>query len=200
MIVGSVVLVVVAGVLLGVGLVRLDAALLYSSIGVSALAALTLAIGVRRAAAVRAGHGTIAVRPVVPAPRAATAPPATDPTPPRPVGRARVPAPERGHRDGDDRASTSVPVGSDPATEAEEPGPEVVGERDLARARGLDATVVVDERRWFHRADCGFGLGPAAEPMPAARAIELGLTPCGRCRPVTTLLADLDTAAGGPGD
>jgi hypothetical protein len=214
MIVGSVLLVVVAGVLLGVGLVRLDAALLYSSIGVSALAALTLAVGVRRAATVRAGHGTIAVRPVVPAPR--PAPPAVEGSFPRSVGRAKVVTvldgqhrdddhvdggrTDRSHVDGGTRVTASARVGVEPT--AVEGAPEVVDEPQLARARRLDATVLVDQRRWFHRADCPFVLGPVAEPMSVARAVELGATPCGQCRPMTSLLADIDpdTAAGGPGD
>jgi hypothetical protein len=247
MIVGSVLLVVVAGVLLGVGLVRLDAALLYSSIGVSALAALTLAVGVRRAATLRAGHGTIAIRPVVPAPR--PAPPAVDPAVSRPVGRAKVvTVPDGQHHgdrvdgdrvdgdrvdgdhgdgghgdgghidsgyidsghgdgnradavpvDGGTRVVASARVAVDPA--AVEGAPEVVDERELARARRLDATVLVDHRPWFHRTECPFVLGPA-KPMPVARAVQLGVTSCGRCRPVTSLLADIDpdTAAGGSGD
>jgi hypothetical protein len=187
MIVGSVLLVVVAGVLLGVGLVRLDPTLLYASIGVSALAALALAVGVRRAATVRAGNGTIAVRRVVPTPRVAL--PAAEPLPPRPVGRARVvPLADVA----DDRVA--VRIG------AAEEIPEAVDAQDLSRARGLEVTVLVDRRPWFHRVDCGFVLGPSAAPMSAAQAIELGAAPCGRCRPVTTLLADIDTAAGGPGD
>jgi hypothetical protein len=212
MIVGSVLLVIVAGALLGVGLVRLDATLLYSSIGVSALAALTLAIGVRRAATVRAGHGTIAVRPVVPAPRATLGPPAAGPATVRSVGRARVVAPLDWDRvdgddrlDHDDRVITSVPVlvdGHDRVVLDGEDGAaaEVVGDQDLARVRQLDATVLVDRRSWFHRTGCESLADRTAEPMPAGRAVELGLTPCGRCRPVFTLLADIDTAAGGPGD
>ncbi|MBX6751449.1 MAG: hypothetical protein IRY85_17595 [Micromonosporaceae bacterium] len=199
MIVGSVLLVVVAGVLLGVGLVRLDATLLYSSIGVSALAALTLAVGVRRAATIRAGQGTIAVRPVVPAPRPM---PSADRVAPRPVGRARVvTAP-----DADDS-----PVPSEPSVVVDSPAvldspvmdestPEVVGERDLARVARLDVIVLVDERPWFHRVDCADLFGRTAEQLSVVRAIELGAAPCGRCRPVTTLLADMDPAAGGPGD
>src|SRR5688572_17182695 len=62
MIVGSVLLVLAAGVLLGIGLVRSDDTILYWSIGVSALAAAALAMGVRRLLAVRAGRGEIVVR------------------------------------------------------------------------------------------------------------------------------------------
>ena len=82
----------------------------------------------------------------------------------------------------------------------DEPSPEVVGAWDLARAGQLDAPVLVDQRAWFHRVGCADLRGQVAERVPIARAIDLGLVPCGRCRPVTTVLTDLDTAAGGPGD
>ena len=48
MIVGSVLLVIAAAVLLGLGVVFLDEPLLYASIGVSGLAAAALVLGVRR--------------------------------------------------------------------------------------------------------------------------------------------------------
>lgn len=198
MIVGSVLLVLVAGVLLGLGLVRLDEPLLYSSIGVSVLAALTLVVGVRRLAAVRAGRGLIAVRPV-----AATGSGGESvQVPPRPVGRAR-PRPT-----GRARVSPPPPADGvalvdvdtqDPPVPVDEPAPESVAEADLARIGRLDVQVaVVDGRPRFHLAECLHLLGLDSEPVTAADAVEFGFTPCGQCRPVAALrlLTDVDDDAG----
>jgi hypothetical protein len=199
MIVGSVLLVIVAGVLLGLGLVRLDEPLLYSSIGVSALAAFTLVVGVRRLAAVRAGRGTITVRPVV-----TTAPARPRPVgraAPRPIGRATVsPAPPV---EGAAPVDLDVLSAADPAVPTDEPAPESVLEPDLARAARLDAEViVVDGRPRFHLAGCLHLLGLESEPVNIAEAIELEFTPCGLCRPVAALrlLTDVDDDAGPPSD
>jgi hypothetical protein len=201
MIVGSVLLVLVAGVLLGLGLVWLDEPLLYSSIGVSALAALTLVVGVRRLAAVRAGRGTIAVRPVA---RGATPPRPVGRATPRPVGRAAVSSPSAA------TAGTATPADSgtatdvdallddDPTVPADEPPAESVTEAALARFAQLQAEVlVVDGRPRFHLADCLHLLGLEAEPVTAAEAAEFGFTPCDLCRPFTALglLADVDDDA-----
>jgi hypothetical protein len=201
MIVGSVLLVLVAGVLLGLGLVRLDEPLLYSSIGVSALAALTLVIGVRRLAAVRAGRGTIAVRPVA---RGRAAPRPMGRATPRPVGRAAVSSPSA-------TAGTATPASDsvaaadldallddDPTVPADEPPAESATEAELARFAQLPHELfVVDGRPRFHLADCLHLLGLEAEPVTAAEAVEFGFTPCDLCRPIAALalLADVDDGA-----
>ncbi len=177
MIIGSVVLVLAAGVLLGLGLVYLDEPLLYSSIGVSALAALALVVGVRRLAAVRAGAGLITVRPggatmsvrMPVAGRAAPRP--IGRAAPRPMGRAAIPSNviDRFDIDG---------VAEQPLTESQ-----------VARLRVLDRKVtVVDGQPRYHRADCHHLVGCDAETAAVAEAIELGFTPCGDCRPATALL------------
>jgi hypothetical protein len=205
MIVGSVLLVLVAGVLLGLGLVRLDEPLLYSSIGVSALAALTLVIGVRRLAAVRAGRGTIAVRRVVAQGQGAPRP--VGRATPRPVGRAAVsplsPAASAAGTsthsvDGVAPADPDALLEDDPTVPADEPAAESVSPDELTRFAQLPAEVlVVDGRPRFHLADCLHLLGMDAEPVTTAEAVEYGFTPCDLCRPVTALglLADVDDDA-----
>lgn len=160
MIVGSVLLVVVAGVLLAFGLLSLDEPLLYSSIGVSALAAFVLVLGVRRLAAVRAGQGAVAVRIVGSAVGRAR---------PRLIGRATV---------------TPRPV------EEGDPPLETVSALELARLRELDApVVVVDDRPRFHLAACRHAADSDAEQLEVAEAVGLGFTPCGSCRPAAALLS-----------
>jgi hypothetical protein len=180
-IVGSVLLVVAAGVLLGFGLVLLDPPLLYSSIGVSALAALALVLGVRRMAALRAGRGVIAVRPGGAGSLAvATTPRSVGRATPRPVGRAAVDPLLHGAAV-DEFTREMVPL--------DEPAEQVVGPADLDRVAALDGrVVVVDGRPRYHLADCAFLVGYDAEPMAVSEAVELGFTACGLCRPVTALL------------
>jgi hypothetical protein len=197
MIVGSVLLVIVAGVLLGLGLVLLDAPLLYSSIGVSALAALALVVGIRRMAAVRAGHGMISVRPVVATGRHRPRP--VGRATPRPVGRAAVDP--RPPADGVAPVDLDALADADPTVPADEPAPEPAAEADLARIGRLDREVlVVDGRPRFHLAACLHLLGLDSEPVTAAEAVEFGFTPCGLCRPVAALrpFTDVDDDAGPP--
>jgi len=213
MIVGSVLLVIGAGVLLGLGLVLLDEPLLYSSIGMSVMAALTLVVGLRRHAAVRAGRGTIAVRPVVAAGEPEGEPaedsasessqgtgPVGRATPrpvgratPRPVGRAKVSS----LVDGGAPVDLEALADADPTVPSDEPAAEPVTEADLARLGGLDTeVVVVDGRPRFHLAGCVHLLGLEAEALSAAEAVELGFTPCGGCRAASDLLTDVDDDAG----
>ena len=182
----------VAMVLLAFGLVYLDEPLLYSSIGVSALAALTLVAGVRRLAAIRAERGVLAfrsghrveldrpgsgaagsaglqaVRPI----GTVTARPIGRATP-RPVGRAAVrpalPAVDVDHL-------------------IDEPL-EQLDEAQAARLAESDATViVVDGLPRYHLAGCSRVVDADGEEMAAAEAVELGFTPCGACRPAGNLL------------
>jgi hypothetical protein len=193
-IVVSVLLVLAAGVLLGLGLVYLDEPLLYSSIGVSGLAALALVIGVRRLAAVRAGQGLITVRPAgatlrlgsttvrpeqpAPATGRVTPRPVGRATP-RPVGRARVEPPAS------DVESMSVDQLDEPV--------ESVTDDDTARLRLLhNEVIVVDGRPRYHRADCASLDGEESETLPVSEAVELGFTGCGRCLPARTLLQVAD--------
>jgi hypothetical protein len=182
-IVGSVLLVVAAGVLLGFGLVLLDPPLLYSSIGVSALAALALVLGVRRMAALRAGRGVIAVRPGGAGSLAVAGPRSVGRAAPRPIGRATVDPLLHGGAAVDDFTREMAPL--------DEPAEQVVGPEDVDRVAGLDSrVVVVDGRPRYHLADCAFLVGYDAEPMAVSEAVELGFTACGLCRPLTALLPE----------
>lgn len=195
MIVGSVLLVIAAGVLLGFGLVRLNEPLLYSSIGVSALAALTLVVGLRRLSTVRAGRGVIAVR-LVPAQRPSPRP--IGRATPRPVGRAKVALPTP--VDGVAPADLEALAEADPTVPADEPAAEAVAGPELARVARLAAEVaVVDGRPRFHLLTCLHLLGLDTESLTTTEVLEFGFTPCGLCRPVTTLLrqAGVEDDAGG---
>jgi hypothetical protein len=243
----SVLLVLMAGILLGLGLVYLDAPLLYASIGISALAALALVVGVRRLAALRAGQGLITVRPAGASrlgrgtarqaqPDLSVRPAsATGRASPRPVGRA-TPRPMG-------RAAVGAVV--QPDLTEDDPAEESLGEREVARVASLNSeVVVVDGQPRYHLADCPDVANESAEPsaagvasqsdaesdaqlasfaaesdarlasfaaesdaqlasftaesdarlasfaevMPVAEAVELGFTPCGRCRPASALL------------
>jgi hypothetical protein len=53
----------------------------------------------------------------------------------------------------------------------------------------MDAEVlVVDGRPRYHLGDCPHLAGRLTEPLPAREAVELGFSPCGRCRPVDRLV------------
>ncbi len=214
MIVASVLLVVVAGVLLGIGLVRLDQTLLYWSIGVSALAAFALALGVRRLVALRAGRGDVVIRlgggvagaaPPIKATVIAAGGPAGStgagqaaPRPigratPRPVGRATPPP----HARADDVVDGLIvedpdlypALGADLTAVIEEPDEETVTASDIERiARLTNEVLVVDGRPRYHLDGCLHLFGLAPEPLPAVEAVELGFTPCGQCRPAAALL------------
>jgi hypothetical protein len=217
MIVTSVLLVVAAGVLLGLGLVKLDETMLYASIGVSVLAAVTLAIGVRRLVALRAGRGLIAVRVgpagVGPGGAPATAALVVDATvgpqavgqpvsrpvgraTPRPVGRATPPPHARAGAVVDgvlvaEAADRDVGAlaAQDSAGRADEPAEEVVTQRDADRISQVTTEVlVIDGRPRYHVEGCVQLLGLEPEWLPAPEAIELGFTPCAECRPASTLL------------
>jgi hypothetical protein len=187
-IVGSVLLVAVAMVLLAFGLVYLDEPLLYCSIGVSALAALTLVAGVRRLAAIRAERGVLAFRSgpgawTVQLGAASTGLPAPSPAgiaTARPVGRA-TPRPVG-------RAAVRPVLPADVDDLVDEPL-EQVDEAQGARLADLAATVVVvDGLPRYHLQGCARLVDAEGEELAPAEAVELGFTPCGACRPVATLL------------
>lgn len=235
MIAASLLLILVAVVLLGIGLARGDNASLIGSIAASLLAAITLVVGARKIAgdgldepdelddgfggepedagdrslaepdglgggvraeaddterddlerddAERDDHGDpVSGRPVGPTAQAMT-PAATAPEIPAQAG-----APTGA-------AQAGAPVGQpDPDEEDEdppdEPPPQDVSPADAARvARLSEEVLVVDERPRYHLADCDHLRGRPSEPLPVSEAVELGFTPCGRCAPVSALLA-----------
>lgn len=91
----------------------------------------------------------------------------------------------------------SVPPGSGPASSGpalpddDEPPAQDVTPGEAARVARLDAAVrVVDGRPRYHLSDCVHLAGRKHESLPVAEAVDLGFTPCARCAPDTTLLAD----------
>ncbi|MEO3747345.1 hypothetical protein [Plantactinospora sp. B5E13] len=94
-------------------------------------------------------------------------------------------------------AGGSAPTGTGPDGQSAEddPGDEPAAQRvspvDAAAVATLTAEVyVVDGRPRYHLADCPHLDGRQSEPLPVGEAAELGFTPCGRCEPASTLLAD----------
>ncbi|MCL7455629.1 hypothetical protein AB0I85_11495 [Micromonospora echinofusca] len=202
MIVASLLLILVAVVLLVLGLAGGSSVLLTISIAASLLAAVALVAGARQAAVNRA-----AADPGGPGwrPRQATRP--AEPASAR--GRSAEPEipvqhvpptigsdgtgwrqpPEPPVADGDVPAA---PPGVGPAVPYDdEPPAQDVAPVEAARVARLDAEVrVVDGRPRYHLPDCAHLAGREHEPIPVAEAVELGFTPCARCAPDTTLLAD----------
>ncbi|TDC33927.1 hypothetical protein E1211_18350 [Micromonospora sp. 15K316] len=203
MIVASLVLILVAVALLVVGLAGGSSLMLIISIAASLLAAVALVVGARQAATARATADPVrggrrepgASRPVDqvapdvaygPAPVEAEIPVQhVPPTVGSGGGWRQTPAPSA-----DDEASP--PATGQAATYDDEPGAQPVTPAEASRvARLFDEVRVVDGRPRYHLADCAHLVGRAHEPLPAAEAVELGFTPCARCTPATTLLADV---------
>lgn len=69
-----------------------------------------------------------------------------------------------------------------------EPGEEDTDAADLLAVYELiDEVLVVDEHPRYHLARCRWPDHASAERLSVREARELGFTPCGRCRPDTTL-------------
>ena len=84
------------------------------------------------------------------------------------------------------------PAGQPPAGErpAAEPAEEDIPVGAALRAAQLDDEVlVVDGRPRYHLAGCAFLAGKPTVPLPLSTARRTGFTPCGLCRPDSTLLA-----------
>lgn len=74
---------------------------------------------------------------------------------------------------------------------ADEPPPQRTQPADAVRVSRMIAEVlVVDGRPRYHLADCASLGGRITEALPVAEAVELGFTPCSRCRPVDRLVAE----------
>ncbi len=185
MIVASLVLVVIAVVLLVIGLVRLDNTLLYSSIVGSALAALALIVGVRQLPAGKVPEADFDVRPGPPGWR------------PRPVGVA-APLPQSrpdSTTRGTDPADPQALAEADPTVPVDEPGEQMISEREAAIIARLSTEVaVIDGRPRYHMDGCLHLLGFEIQRLPAFEAMELGFTPCALCTPATALLEGRDAS------
>lgn len=86
----------------------------------------------------------------------------------------------------------TVPPQREPVEDPEdEPEPQPVSATETARVARMTADVyVVDGRPRYHLAGCVHLMDKEAEPIPVNEASELGFTPCGLCEPDSALLAD----------
>ncbi|MEH0983855.1 hypothetical protein [Micromonospora sp. CPCC 205556] len=83
------------------------------------------------------------------------------------------------------------PTPTSGAGRSAEPEAQHVSPADAARVATLHAEIrVVDGHPRYHLASCAYLVDRDHEPLPVSEAVALGFTPCGRCAPDTTLLAD----------
>ncbi|MET8834648.1 hypothetical protein ABZV78_12120 [Micromonospora sp. NPDC004540] len=109
-------------------------------------------------------------------------PPAEPYSPPAPRGPLRA-------ETGPDAPAPTSPAPDGPFEG--DPPAEFLTAGEVARLVRLDGEVrVVDGHPRFHLPGCAQLVGRADEPLPVAEAVGLGFTPCGRCAPATTLLAE----------
>lgn len=192
MIVASLLLIVGAAGLLGLGLWQSSSGLLSGSIAASLLAAVVLVVGARRAVAARPARDRVddqdwddrawddQTRIEAPVPEAGSE--AVTMTIPAQQ------APGRGAAPGQDYDSEYADDELDPP---DEPAPQQVSAADAARVgRMLTDVLVVDGRPRYHLPGCVHLLGRESEPLPVGEAVELGFTPCSLCEPDSALLAD----------
>ncbi|MPZ25834.1 MAG: hypothetical protein GEV12_05125 [Micromonosporaceae bacterium] len=182
----SLLLIVGAASLLGLGLWQSSSGLLSGSIAASLLAAVVLVVGARRAAAARsAAAGSAEEEPVEEEP-GHLEPPAEAVTMTIPVqgSQGREPASHGPTSHEPDQLDDDL----DPP---DEPAPQQVSAADAARVgRMLTEVLVVDGRPRYHLPGCVHLLGRESEPLPVGEAVELGFTPCSLCEPDSALLAD----------
>jgi hypothetical protein len=189
-IIASLLLIVAAAGLLGLGLWQSSIGLLTGSIAASLLAAVVLVVGARRAAGARppARHAVVDQTPDRLPPAQAPTTEATTMTIPA-QGPPDQRPPDRGGAE-----TTAEEVEPDLEQDGEppdEPAPQQVSAEDVARVgRMLTEVLVVDGRPRYHLPGCVHLLGRDSEPLPVGEAIELGFTPCSLCEPDSALLAD----------
>lgn len=217
MIVGSLLLILAAVAMLGLGLTRGSNALLVGSIVASLLAAIALIVGARQAAAARTAvapgdddeldiglDDTRADLPATEAPVDVDAP--IDLA--REAARRRAEAgttygspgfaPTAVEEDVDRPTIPVQTVASDDVDEdyadedpPDEPAAQLTPPADVARVARMDNEVlVIDGRPRYHLSGCVHLLGRESEGLPVSEAIELGFTPCSLCEPDSALLAE----------
>ncbi|HEX6871299.1 MAG TPA: hypothetical protein VF163_09405 [Micromonosporaceae bacterium] len=213
MIAASAVLIAVAAVLLGTGLVRGTEVWYYGSIMASALAALALLVGVRARAAAsirddREDSGTVRISQRVRAEAGRNSPAelvdeagSTTPAPVAMTGADPLTPSGRVLIEADDGALVPVlrrpelaedPVGPLAAVPTDEPPEQPLTGAEVARIGRLSTpVVVVDGRPRYHLVGCLHLLGRTGEELPAAEAVGFGFTPCAQCQPATALLASI---------
>lgn len=198
MIVASLLLIVVAVVLLVLGLVNGSSGLLVGSIGTSLLAAVSLVVGARQAAAARAEAGydedeqDVGEEHEEPAGRSRTVREAVRETVREPEQPVRSRVAERVEQP----AGVTIPAQAAVVDidEEEDPPDEPAAQRvkpaEAARVAKMSTEVlVIDGRPRYHIAACVHLLGRPHEPLPVSEAVELGFSPCGQCEPASALLA-----------
>jgi hypothetical protein len=179
----SLVLVLASAGLLIAGLGAGDHQLIWGSMVASVLAAICLAVAVfRRRAPIPADGPAARTEPELPvaidAGPAEPEPARDEPPPDAPP--ADEPPPERA---------------AAPAPPPDEPAEEETSASDVLRILDLlDEVMVVDQRPRYHLPECPHLIGKDAQPLPISEARGAGFTPCGRCRPDSTLA---DRARGG---
>lgn len=86
--------------------------------------------------------------------------------------------------------SAAGSAGPEFADADDEPAAELVSAADAAAVAELSEQVlVVDERPRYHLPGCDWLVGRETVALSLSEARELGFTPCGRCEPVSTLVA-----------
>jgi len=217
MIIGSLVLILVAVVTFGLGLVQGSNGFLVASIAASLFAAILVVLGARQAAAARAALDT--GRPGGADDTAETRIQRAADERPRDGSRRRsegtVYGRETAARAGEGRTDVlveeaepevpSIPgqatggrhieldLEADPGDDdpPDEPAAQLVTPADADRVARMSAEVlVIDGRPRYHQAGCVHLLGRESEPLPVSEAVELGFTPCSLCEPDSALLAE----------
>jgi hypothetical protein len=205
---GSLLLILGAVALLGMGLARGSNALLVGSIAASLLAAIALVVGARRAAAGRVDEPEFNGEPDPARGNEGYQREASDvrvaSPPTEPIDRTAEPEPALANAVAAETAAPPL-LPSTPPEQAEraevdddldddppdEPSPQLVTPADAARVARMSVEVlVIDGRPRYHLAGCVHLLGRASEPLPVGEAVELGFTPCSLCEPAGALLAE----------
>jgi hypothetical protein len=214
---GSLVLILVAVGLFGLGLVQRSNAFLIGSIGASLLAAILVVLGVRQAAAAGIALRRQARERAVPAADGLD----HEAVEPRTPGTAS----DRGRRRGEGTVyggaaapdtGTDVLVEDEPDEESipdqasgvrhlefdleedpgdddppDEPAAQLTTPADAERVARMSAEVlVIDGRPRYHQAGCVHLLRRESQALPVSEAVELGFTPCSLCEPDSALLAE----------
>lgn len=172
MIVLSLVLVLAAAVVLGVGVVLASVSLIIVSIACCVVAALLLYLGVR---AQRRQSRSPVPRRTIERPVVAT------------VGNATRPRRADNAQQPKEPAAADAQQGPEDGPE-DEPAEEETDQAAVSRvSTGSEDVWVVDGRPRFHVAGCAHLPGRPAEALPVWEALELEFTPCGLCRPVEAI-------------
>jgi uncharacterized protein YggU (UPF0235/DUF167 family) len=197
MIVGSLLLVLLAVGLLVAGTARVSDPMLYGSIAMSGLAAVTLIAGVRRLArdaSMRRSRPAVYTAGGVPF---SGSPPGSGAGPDSALGAgARSGAGSRsgaGAGSGDDahpvRADSAGAVELEDGIPLDEPAAEWLDDAEIAELAAVPETVhVINTRPRFHLDGCLHLLGRGYQQLAISEAIEAGFTPCAMCRPADALL------------